>query len=89
MGHLLPGWCWLALALNALVSAWAFCACLRRRDGHGLVQTLLTGASGALCPVGVALGAAPLCLLGAALGLCWAVPAVRGRASLFDRGPAA
>ena len=90
MTHLFPSWGWVLVAAGVILNVIALVRCGKRRDWHGVLQTLLQLFSMTLLGAGFAFPSARIPLFGAALvvGMCWAIPAARGRESLFDRRPA-
>jgi|GEM_PF-2193452 len=90
MTHLLPSWGWVLIAAVVILNVIGLVRYGKRHDWHGILQTLLQLFSMALLGAGFALPSAqvPLFVAVGVVGMCWAIPAARGRESLFDRRPA-
>ena len=91
MAYLFPAWGWAVVAVVVVFNVIVIARCVMRRDWQDVFQASLQFLSLTLLAASDALGPARAFLLvaGFLTSMCWAVPAARGRKSLFDRRPAA
>ena len=91
IASLFPPWGWVLVAGVAVLDLVGIVRYARCRNWQGVFQAVLHLFSLALFGAGIAFPSAQTVLFGAALavGMCWAIPAARGRESLIDRRPSA